>query len=104
MLDLVRTNRQCSKDDALEWLCAEGLLPAPEEASRKGNAIAAVYEYHGPDNALIYQVLRKAPKTFRQRRPDGNGGWVWNMDGVERLPYRVAGTAERRAETHGLRR
>ena len=36
-----------------------------------------------------YQVMRKAPKAFVQRRPDGKGGWVWNMEGVEPLPYRL---------------
>jgi hypothetical protein len=29
---------------------------------------------------LIYQVLRLEPKGFRQRRPDGNGGWIWELD------------------------
>jgi len=24
-----------------------------------------------------------------QRRPDGAGGWVWNLKGVEPLPYRL---------------
>ena len=29
------------------------------------------------------------PKTFRQRRPDGNGGCIWNLDDVRRVPYRL---------------
>jgi putative DNA primase/helicase len=28
-------------------------------------------------------------KNFRQRRSDGNGGWIWNLDGVRRVPYRL---------------
>ena len=28
-------------------------------------------------------------KTFRQCRPDGRGGVVWNLDGVEPIPYRL---------------
>ena len=28
-------------------------------------------------------------KTFRQRRPDGNGGWIYNLDGVRRVLYRL---------------
>jgi len=52
-------------------------------------SIAAAYDYHDADGRLLFQVVRKAPKTFRQRRPDGNGGWLWDMRGVERVPYRL---------------
>lgn len=47
------------------------------------------YDYLGPDGALLYQVVRYEPKSFRQRQPDGNGGWTWSMDGVERVLYRL---------------
>ena len=30
------------------------------------------------------------PKDFRQRRPDGKGGWLWNMKGVRRVVYHLA--------------
>ena len=29
------------------------------------------------------------PCEFRQRRPDGRGGSVWGLRGVERVPYRL---------------
>ena len=32
---------------------------------------------------------RRHPKTFRQRRPDGKGGWIWNLKGVPRVPYHL---------------
>jgi AAA domain len=51
--------------------------------------IVATYDYHDAKGELIYQVVRYAPKDFRQRRPDGNGGWIWKMQGVERVPYRL---------------
>ena len=38
---------------------------------------------------LLYQVVRYHPKAFKQRRPDGRGGWIWNVDGVRRVPYRL---------------
>lgn len=50
----------------------------------------AVYDYTDESGALLYQVLRFEPKSFRQRQPDGNGGWIWSMDGVRRVPYRLA--------------
>ena len=50
---------------------------------------SAIYDYQDRDGALLYQVLRypipQPPwKTFSQRRPDGNGGWIKNLHGVER--------------------
>ena len=42
--------------------------------------IVAKYDYTDAAGALLYQVLRLEPKSFRQRRPDGNGGWTWELD------------------------
>ena len=51
------------------------------------NAPTATYSYTSADGVLLYQVLRFEPKTFRQRRPDGNGGWIWQL-GERRVIYR----------------
>jgi hypothetical protein len=51
--------------------------------------IVATYDYRDARGELVFQVVRKAPKDFPQRRPDGNGGWIWNMQGVELVPYRL---------------
>jgi putative DNA primase/helicase len=29
------------------------------------------------------------PKDFRQRRPDGNGKWIWNLKGIQPVLYRL---------------
>jgi RecA-family ATPase len=42
--------------------------------------IVAKYDYTDAAGALLYQVLRLEPKGFRLRRPDGNGGWIWQLD------------------------
>ena len=31
--------------------------------------------------------MRLQPKSFRQRRPNGRGGWDWNLSGVRRVLY-----------------
>jgi putative DNA primase/helicase len=51
--------------------------------------IAATYDYHDATGKLLFQVVRKMPKTFVQRRPDGAGGWLWNMQGIEGIPYQL---------------
>jgi len=50
--------------------------------NRKQN-IAATYDYTDRDGDILYQVVRYSPKAFSQRRPDGRGGWIWNLEGVE---------------------
>ncbi len=56
----------------------------------KGNGrIVAEYEYVDEKGDLLFQVVRFDPKDFRQRRPDGKGGWIWNMKEVQRVPYRL---------------
>ena len=47
--------------------------------------IVATYPYTDADSVLLYQVVRYEPKTFSQRRPDGNGGWVEGKDALAGL-------------------
>jgi putative DNA primase/helicase len=49
----------------------------------------AVYDYVDESGKLLFQVVRFPGKQFRQRRPDGAGGWTWKLDGVERVLYRL---------------
>jgi RecA-family ATPase len=53
----------------------------------RGN-IVATYDYSDTSGTLLYQVVRLDPKDFRQRRPDGKGGWVWSLDD-RRVLYRL---------------
>ncbi len=41
--------------------------------------IVAEYDYRDADGTLLYQSIRYEPKDFNQRRPDGNGGWIWSL-------------------------
>jgi hypothetical protein len=54
-----------------------------------GRQIVAAYDYTDERGKLLFQAVRFEPKDFRQRRPDGKGGWVWNLDSVRRVPYRL---------------
>ena len=51
--------------------------------------IVATYPYKDEAGQLLFEVVRKMPKDFRQRRPDGAGGWIWNLKGVRRVLYRL---------------
>jgi 5S rRNA maturation endonuclease (ribonuclease M5) len=53
--------------------------------------IVAPYPYRDAEGKLIFEVCRLDPKDFRQRRPDPTeaGKWIWNLEGVELVPYRL---------------
>jgi len=51
------------------------------------------YPYVDRDGNLLFEVVRglkpNGDKGFKQCRPDGNAGTVWNLDGITRVPYRL---------------
>jgi AAA domain len=51
--------------------------------------IVQSYYYNDEKGEPLYEVVRLEPKDFRQRRPNGNGGWTWNLGDVRRVPYRL---------------
>lgn len=69
--------------------------PLPFECSRKRRGggkrgeLVQTYDYTDETGKLLYQVCRMEPKAFLQRRPDGSGGWIWNLQGVRRVLYRL---------------
>ena len=65
-----------------------------ENGTNGRKKIAATYDYTDESGQLLYQVVRFDPKGFRQRRPDGVGGWIWNLKGVGRILYRLPEVAE----------
>ncbi len=74
---------------AIAWMEDNGIVAANDNAPAPRKRIAATYDYIDADGVLLFQVCRMEPKDFRQRRPDGNGGWSWSVKGVEQVPYRL---------------
>jgi hypothetical protein len=70
---------------------AAGVEPAKPngQAHGKKSRIVATYDYHDATGKMVYQVVRKEPKDFLQRRPDSNGGWIWSTKDLEKVPYRL---------------
>jgi 5S rRNA maturation endonuclease (ribonuclease M5) len=66
------------------------LLPAKANGQTGGpRRIVASYDYLDSAGELVFQVVRYSPKDFRQRRPDGSGGWIWNLDKVRPLVFHL---------------
>jgi DNA primase len=61
-------------------------------------------EYRNPDGSFVASKKGKHQKTFRQRRPDPKrqGEWVWNVNGIPALPYRLPELIEAIACEHPI--
>jgi 5S rRNA maturation endonuclease (ribonuclease M5) len=68
----------------------------PAKHERGDRRIVATYDYQDERGTLLYQVVRFEPKDFRPRRPDGTGGWIWDLKDVRRVVYRLPELAEQR--------
>jgi hypothetical protein len=53
-----------------------------------GNIIQT-YSYTDEAGVVKFQCVRYEPKNFKQRRPDGKGGYIWNLQGVPLVLYRL---------------
>ncbi len=60
--------------------------PLPKPATKQ---IIKTYPYTDATDTIIFEVVRYEPKDFRQRRPDGKGGHIWNLKGVSMCLYRL---------------
>lgn len=98
-LDLDENTEPAAFCHKLYGLCNCGKIHNPERSSSNGHTPQGkkeqqqrnIIEYSYPDEhgRLAYQAVRYDPKDFKQRRPDGKGGWLWNLQGVTRIPYRL---------------
>lgn len=87
------------KDDPVQRMNARAngfsdAKPQAEKTTKKEKPklgpIVKTYDYTEADGTLLYQVTRHDPKDFRQRMPDGKGGWIKDLDKLNgrRVLYR----------------
>ncbi|HTV81625.1 MAG TPA: AAA family ATPase [Acidobacteriaceae bacterium] len=85
ILDFERKVKNCDAETAWKEIGRiTGVTPPGN-----GRRLIATYDYTDVRGVLMYQKLRYDPKQFTQRRPDGNGGWVYSLDGVKKILYRL---------------
>lgn len=85
----------------IQALKDRGLWPAPGRNGNSGQKkrIVATYPYWDEAGQLLYQVVRWAPKAFSQRRPDGRGDWIANLNGVNPVLYHLPELRAKPGET-----
>jgi hypothetical protein len=72
-------------------LSVNDLFP-PKDPEEKPKLVKT-YDYRDEGGALLFQKQRYAysngRKTFRQRKPDGQGGWSWSLGDTPKVLYRL---------------
>jgi hypothetical protein len=72
------------------WLIEQRFIDrAPGSTHSNKPRIVATYSYTDERGDLLFQVVRYHPKDFRQRRPDGRGGWICSLGETRRVLYRL---------------
>jgi hypothetical protein len=61
----------------------------PHRNNGNGSHIVAEYDYTDEKGKLLFQVVRRNPKGFSQRRPDVEGGWINDVKSVRRVLFRL---------------
>lgn len=108
VIDLIKHKRGTDHAGAVSWLRRERFLsdpprsiPARYQASPNGKSppssadeksprkIEATYAYTDEHGQVLFQVVRFDPKDFRQRRPGPDARWIWNLEDVQRVLYRL---------------
>ena len=82
---LVHCHAGCSQVHVIDELRARGLW---EPCTKDDASITDIYDYTDEHGRLTYQIVRYIPKSFKQRRPDGAGGWIWRKHSRQLL-YRL---------------
>ena len=78
-------HRGCNTRDVL---AAVGLTFSDLNGTPQRKEVAQ-YDYLDETGDTLFQVVRYHPKDFRQRRPDGSGGWTPNLNGTRRVIYNL---------------
>ena len=80
--------RKRASSDAIDAAIMAATAAVGQQSKSPRGQIVATYDYVDAGGTLLYQVLRYEPKDFRQRQPDGKGGWIWSAGERRRVLYR----------------
>lgn len=94
---LVHCHAGCSTTAILTALGLDEMALFADDGPRSKATIRETYPYQDEQGRLLYETVRLDPKDFRQRRPDGVGGWIWNLQDVRRVCYRLPDLLEKAA-------
>ncbi len=75
--------------EAVKQVADRAGIEIGSNGSGNSNTLEPTYDYVDESGTLQYQSCRLSGKQFRLRKPDGSGGWIWNIRGVKPVMYRL---------------
>lgn len=89
VIDLIAKHENTDAVTILKRETTKQDRPAIEQkGTKEASKQDKIYQYRDERGNDVYQVVRMIPKSFRQRHLV-NDTWVWKMDGVTRVLYRL---------------
>ena len=86
---VLKCHAGCSVESIVAALHVELADLFPTDTKSPPKTIQDTYDYRDEDRAILFQSVRFVPKDFKQRRQNGTGGWIWNLNGVRLVVYRL---------------
>lgn len=95
---LATCHRGAGACDFSEIMKAAGMNTRPPDSEdrrveKEKQTWVANYNYHDADGTMLFQkqrfVNQDGKKRFRQRKPDGNGGWDYSLSDIPRVIYNL---------------
>src|SRR5690242_17068295 len=86
VLEFEKKYSNCDTDTA--WANISELLCLPQMHLHRLEPEAG-YEDRDALDRLVFQKLRFPGKRFTQRRPDGKGGWIYDLKNTEKVLYNL---------------
>lgn len=86
-------------------LTQAALFP-PQKRTKEKLDLVKTYNYNDVDGTLLFQKLRYVDsggkKTFRQRKPDGSGGWEYSLGDTPKVLYNLPAVVKAVAEGYPI--
>jgi hypothetical protein len=86
-------------------LTLASLFP-PQKKTKDKLDLVKTYNYNDVDGTLLFQKLRyldaDGKKTFRQRKPDGRGGWEYSLGDTPKVLYNLPAVVNAVANGHPI--
>lgn len=87
-LEPFKPKRRKTDDEIMNAVAAAAGQQQHIESKPRGTLVAT-FDYRDANGTLLYQVMKfDHPRKYLQRRPDGNGGWIWKP-GDRHILYRL---------------
>ena len=97
--EFIKELKGCDYPEAMKYLTASSSSGSAcsksytsSKSSKNGKKILVIHDYKDKEGEVVYQVVRYEPKEakdFTQRRPDGKGGYIYNMKDITTVPYNL---------------